>query len=461
MGANVIYKLPHRVHNGYGLKDALVDYANEQGATLIITVDNGIAAVDAVEYAKKLNIDVIITDHHEAQDVIPDCLIINPKVNKEYPFEGLCGCGVVFKLVYALIDNFEQTDLYNNLIEIVAIGTIADQMDIMDENRTFVIKGLQKLQNTSNIGIRELFINAGLEGKKIDADTVGFFIGPNINATGRVDTPDIALNLLLSDDSFEADKHAKKIIKLNDLRKDLQKQAIESLVIDENDKCVISLIDNVNAGIAGIVAAKVVETYQKPCFILHEGHQNKEILSGSGRTFGDFNIMDCVVNNKHIVEGGGGHKGACGVAVKKDRLNIFKEACNSQFENWVKENPGCMTPTLNCTCEVDLQNINTRLTGNIERLKPFGPGNPMPIFATKNVIAKNARIVGKNKNVLQMTVEQGFCSIKCVAFENVKNKFLELGNPANIDIMYTIGLNEWPIGQFTVQLNVIDIRISK
>lgn len=457
MGANVIYKLPHRIHNGYGLKEPLVDFANDNGATLIITVDNGIAAISAVEYAKTLNIDVIITDHHEPQETIPDCLIVNPKVNKEYPFEGLCGCGVAFKLVTALIDNFEQTDLYNHLLEIVAIGTVADAMDIVDENRTFVIEGLKRLQQSTNIGIRNLFIAAGLDGKKISAETIGFFIGPNINATGRVDNPEIALNLLLSDDSFEASKYAKKVLSLNELRKDLQKAAIETLVINEDDKCIISTIDNVNAGIAGIVAAKIVDTYHKPCFVLHEGHNNKEILSGSGRTFGDFNIMDCVVKNKHIVEGGGGHKGACGVAVKAEKLELFRAACNKEFEEWMKNNPDCMTPTLNCTCEVDLQHINMRLSGNIDKLKPFGPGNPEPIFVSRNVNVKHAKVVGKNANVLQLTVEQGFASIACVAFESVKDKFLELGNPSKLDIMYSVGLNEWPVGEFKVQLNIIDI----
>ena len=457
MRANVIYKLPHRVHNGYGLKEPLVDFAKANGATLIITVDNGVAAVSAVEYAKSLNIDVIITDHHEPQETLPDCLIVNPKVNTEYPFEGLCGCGVAFKLVSALVDNFEQTDLYNHLLEIVAIGTVADAMDIVDENRTFVVEGLKRLQNSTNIGIRNLFIAAGLEGKKISAETIGFFIGPNINATGRVDSPEIALNLLLSDDSFEASKYAKRVLSLNELRKNLQKAAIESLVVDDNDQCIISTIDNVNAGIAGIVAAKVVDTYHKPCFILHEGHGNKEILSGSGRTFGDFNIMDCVVKNKHIVEGGGGHKGACGVAVKTERLELFKAACNNEFEEWMKNNPDCMTPTLNCTCEVDLQNVNMRLSNNIDRLKPFGPGNPEPIFVTRNVNVKQSKVVGKNANVLQLTVEQGFASIACVAFESVKEKFLELGSPKQLDIMYSVGLNEWPVGEFKVQLNIIDI----
>lgn len=457
MGANVIYKLPHRVHNGYGLKEQLVDFANDNGATLIITVDNGITAVSAVEYAKSLNIDVIITDHHEAQEVIPDCLIINPKVNKEYPFEGLCGCGVAFKLVTALIDNFEQTDLYNHLLEILAVGTVADAMDLVDENRTFVINGLKRLQKTTNVGIKELFILAGLDGKKIDVETIGFFIGPNINATGRVDSPDIALNLLLSDDSFEANKHAKKVLALNNLRKDLQKAAMESLIINEDDKVIVSTTTNVNAGIAGIVAAKVVDTYHKPCFILHEGHHNKEILSGSGRTFGDFNIIDCVTKNKHIVEGGGGHKGACGVAIKSEKLSLFKAACNTEFEEWMKNNPNYMTPTLNCTCEVDLQNVNMRLSSNIDRLKPFGSGNPEPIFVTRNVTVKQTKIVGKNANVLQLTVEQGFASIACVAFENIKEKFLELGSPKKIDIMYSVGLNEWPVGEFKVQLNIIDI----
>lgn len=457
LNANVIYKLPHRLHDGYGLQRSIIDYAIENNVDLIITVDNGITAVDAVRYAKENNIEVIITDHHEPQEELPDCLIINPKVNKEYPFDGLCGCGVAFKLVTALIDNFYDTELYNQLIEIVAIGTVADAMDLVDENRYIVIEGLKKLQNTHNRGLKQLFKLAGMEGKVYDANTIGFFLGPNINASGRVDSADIALNMLLADDDFEAEKYAKQILKLNEYRKELQNQAVKTLKINENDKCIIATIDSTNAGIGGIVASKVVDLYQRPCFILHG---NGEILSGSGRTFGDFEIINCVIKNKHIVEGGGGHKGACGVSVKASRLDEFRESCNKMFEKWLEDNPDGLTPTLSATCEIDLEFANSRLINNINKLQPFGNGNEEPIFITRNLSVKSFKVVGKNANVIQMTLEKGFIDIKCVGFENIKNKYFELNEPKNIDIMYNIGFNEWPKNVFTPQLTLIDIKES-
>ncbi len=454
LGANVIYKLPHRLINGYGLKNPLVDYAKEKGAALIITVDNGIAAVDAVKYAKDNGIDVIVTDHHDPQEVLPDCLIINPKVNTEYPFNGLCGCGVAFKVVSALVDNFEQTELYDSLIEITAIGTVADAMDLVDENRFIIIEGLKRLQNTSNVGLLELFKLGQLEGKTIDVGTLGFFIGPNINACGRVDSPDIALNMLLADDIVEANKYAKKTIQLNDKRKELQKNALDNLEINEEDKCIIGVINGSYAGIGGIVASNVVDLYHKPCFIFHG---NGEIISGSGRTFGDFEIINCVLQNKHIVEGGGGHKGACGVSLKLSRLEEFRTACNELFSEWLENNPQGLTPTLHSTCEMDIEFANMRLIKNIDRLKPFGSGNPEPIFTTRGLNVFSSKIVGKNENVIQFKFSKGFASVSAVGFKNIKDKYIELGSPKEVDIMYTIGINEWPAKTYNVQLTLIDI----
>lgn len=454
LGANVIYKLPHRLYDGYGLSRSIIDFAKDHNASLIITVDNGITAVDAVKYAQDSNIEVIITDHHEPQEVLPNCLIINPKVDKGYPFDGLCGCGVAFKLVTALVDNFYETELYNILIEIVAIGTVADAMDLIDENRFIVVEGLKRLQNTNNIGLLQLFKEAGIEGKLLDVNTIGFFIGPNINACGRVDSPDIALNMLLADDEVEGATYARKTLALNDKRKELQMSAVNSLEIDENDKCIVAMIDGKNAGIGGIVASKVVDTYQRPCFILHG---NGEVLSGSGRTFGDFEIIDCVLKNKHIVEGGGGHKGACGVAVKASRINEFKEACNKLFEEWLANNPDGLIPTLYSTCEIDLEFANMKLINNINRLKPFGTGNPEPIFITRGVIVSSSKIVGKNQNVMQFVFQKGFVDVKGVGFESIKDKYIEIGRPKTVDILYTLDANEWPKNIFTPQITVVDI----
>lgn len=456
--ANVIYKLPHRIKNGYGLKRPLVDYAIENGSTLIITVDNGIAAIDAVNYAKEKGIDVIVTDHHDVQEELPDCLIINPKEDLNYPFQGLCGCGVAFKLLSALIDDFFNTDIYETLIEIVAIATVADAMELIDENRFILIEGLKRLQDTQNDGLRELFDIGNLSGKTITSSTIGFFIGPNINACGRVDSPDIALNMLLADDVVEANKFANKVVNLNSYRKELQLKALESLQVNEEDNVIVTIIDDKYAGIVGIIASNIVDKYHKPCFVFHG---DKEIIGGSGRTFSDFEIINCVVKNKNIVEGGGGHKGACGVSIKSNRIEEFKVACNKLYDEWLKNNPQSSSPTLNATCEIPLELANMRLINNIKKLEPFGSGNPEPIFVSKNIDVLTSRVVGKSQNVIQFTFGDNNCSVKGIGFNSIKEKFEQEGSPMKVDIMYTVDINEWPANVFNPQLNIIDIVVSE
>ena len=457
LNANVIYKLPHRVKNGYGLSNKLVDYAKENNTNLIITVDNGIAAAEVVDYAKQLGIDVIVTDHHEPKEILPNCLIINPKVSNSYPFNGICGCGSAFKTISCLIPDFENSDIYEQLLEILAIGTIADAMELIDENRTFVIEGLKLLNNTKNIGLKCLFEKTGLSDKVIDVISIGYIIGPNINAAGRLESPDIAMDLLLSDDEFEAEKLANKLIKLNEKRKDLQSKVVEGLEVNNEDNCLIEIIDECNAGIAGIIASKVVETYHKPCFILH---QKNEILSGSGRTFDKFNLVSCIENHKDIVIGGGGHESACGVSINKDNIDKFRQACNKEFDDWLKNNPDKITPSLNVTCETDFNLLDKRLISNINRLQPFGNGNLEPTFATFNAKATQIKIVGKNLNTIQFNFEKNNIKIKAVGFSKIKEKYDKIGDSSEYDILYKIGLNEWPKGIFNVQLIIDDIKVS-
>jgi single-stranded-DNA-specific exonuclease len=455
MNANVIYKLPHRLINGYGLKKPLVDYAHEHKATLIITVDNGVAANEAIKYAQDLGIDVIVTDHHEPQAILPDCLIIDPKVNKEYPFDGLCGCGVAFKVIQALIPDFENTPLYGHLMEILAIGTIADVMSLVDENRTFVIDGIKRLNNTTNVGLKQLFKLYKLEDKEIDVTTIGFFIGPNINVAGRLESPDLAIKLLLSDDEVEADNYAGILLKLNDKRKALQKEALSKIDVDPKNNCIIEIIESSNAGIGGVIASNVVGKYNRPCFVLHE---HEGVATGSGRTFGDFNIMSCITNHLDLVIGGGGHKGACGMSIKTENLDMFQIECNKEFDKWLEKNPDGLVPKISATCEINFEDISRRLVSNFSRLKPFGMGNPEPIFMTTSVDVSSSRIVGKNQNVIQFVFKKGFNEVKAVGFENLKNKYIEMGSPKKIDILYNIGLNEWPVGEFSIQLSIIDIK---
>lgn len=462
-GIDVIYRLPHRVKDGYGLKNKLVDYAKENNCTLIITVDNGIAAHEPVEYAKSLGIDVIVTDHHEPQEIIPDCLVIDAKVDKNYPFDDLCGCGVAFKVIKALVPEIKPTsimennNLYDQCLELVCIATVADAVNLVDENRTFIIEGLKKINDTKNVGLKKLLEITELIEKQIEVDNIGFTIGPCVNAAGRIDSPDVAIELFLSDDEVIAEKNAKNLIKLNEKRKDMQHEAMEKLEVNDDDKCIVAITENINAGINGIIASKIVDKYLRPCFVLSD-NEKTNVLHGSGRTFGQFHIIDCILNHKDVVESGGGHKGACGVAIKKDNIDLFRKCCSEEYKVWLKENPDKINPIIDVTCSLDFNLVNTRLYNNINKLKPFGNGNKEPMFMSENIKISKHKVVGKKKNVVQFEFNQDYITIKGVGFESIKNKYEEIGCPENVNILYTIGLNEWPAGKFNIQLSIVDIE---
>jgi single-stranded-DNA-specific exonuclease len=369
---------------------------------------------------------------------------------------------VAFKLIMALIPNLEEQnpELYEELVSLATIGTIADVMELMDENRYYVKKGLQFLSNPRNIGLRALVQKLNLYEKELSADSIGFAIGPCINAAGRLKSADIAANLILSDDPVEAGKLADKLIKINEERKDLQKSVINQLTIDESDDFIIVNADGVGHGILGIIAGKIAEKYQKPCFVLG-GNEQENKLSGSGRSVYGYDINSCVQANKDIAAGGG-HSAACGVGLKFENLAEFRKRCNEHFRAWL-DNASIddLTPSLDVVCEIELNSISERLISNLTKLEPYGAGNDVPVFATMDLNVDSFKIVGKNANVIQMVLSKGGCEVKAVGFENVQEKYEEIGQPSKVDVIYTLELNEWPKGVYTPQLKLQDIRISE
>ena len=460
LGANVYYKLPHRLKDGYGIQEKSILQMQKDGAELIITVDNGIASIDAINKAIELGIEIIVTDHHQPQEQLPNCLFLDAHVpGSNYPFLDLCGAGVAFKLASVLIDDFENCEIYNDLLVSATIGTISDVMPIYGENRRIIIDGLRLINSGYNIGIQKLLEVLNLDGKEIDSGTIGFKIGPCINAAGRLDTPLHSLNLLLSDDDYSALKYANKLNDLNEKRKTIQKEIAQNIDVDNNNKVIISTIDGKIAGIAGILASNIAEKYMKPCFIFHN---DKTKCIGSARTFGNFPVIECLNKSRDIIISGGGHNAACGLAIAPEMLPNFQESCNNVFDEWIKQNPDGLIQELFSTCEIsDFDVITEKLINNINKLKPFGEGNPEPVFITKDVNVENIRIVGKNKNVIQFVCEKNFRKIKCVGFESFMKKFEECKNPKNIDIMYKVGINEFPAGIKNVQLTLIDFKMRR
>lgn len=463
LGLDVIWYLPNRFIDGYGMNTRIIDLAISEGAQLGITVDNGIAAHEQIKYANEHGLEIIVTDHHEFEaDELPTEITIDPKIDDNYPFKGICGCMVAFKLVQALIPDLEENhnDLYKELVSITTIGTIADVMDIVDENRYLVKQGLEYIQSTKNIGLRNLLKESKLWDKVLKSENIGFNIGPCINAAGRLDSPDIGVHLLLSDDDIESTKLAQKLIKFNETRKELQEEVVKNLVVSEEDKIIIIVEENIGHGILGIIAGKIAEKYQKPCFVL--GY-NKETgkLSGSGRSILDYNLFSLIDNNRDIV-GGGGHAAACGINLHIDNLEEFRRRCNKDFSEWLENsNIEEMIPTKEALCEVNFGIIDKKLIDSINRLQPFGTGNPEPLFITRNVCINKYKIVGQTGNAMQLVLSDDYNVLNGITFGNTMEKYIELGSPKHVDILYSADLNEWPKDNFTVQLKVKDIRLSK
>jgi len=458
---NVIWQVPDRFKDGYGMNKRLVDVAYNDDCKLIVTVDNGIAAKEVIEYANSLGLDIVVTDHHQVKQYgIPTEITVDPHIDDNYPFKSICGCMVAFKLIQALIPDleFSNIDLYRELLAITTIGTITDVMDLVDENRFYVKQGLNCLAFTKNIGLRVLLEKLGLYKKDLKSDDIGYTIGPCLNATGRLESPDIAVNLLLCDDPAEADKLADKIIKLNEKRKDLQKEALDSLVVNDDEKFIVAVMEDIGHGLLGIIAGQIADKYKRPCFVLG-GNKEKGKLSGSGRSIYTYNIFKIIEENGDIIVSGGGHTAACGVEINYDDLEEFKKRCNNNFSEWMQNaTEEDLTPTLDIVSEIDLGLVNERLISNIDKLKPYGNGNEEPIFASLNLKVESFKVVGKNLNTIQFTFSDGHSEIKAVGFRSIKEKFEELGEPSVVDVAFTIALNEWPKGKFTPQLLVKDIR---
>jgi len=455
--SNVFWKVPHRVKDGYGISKNLIDEAYKDNVNLIITVDNGVVAHEQIKYANSLGIDVIVSDHHQLNSLgVPTSITVNPHIDNNYPFKNICGSTVAFKLVSALIPNLSSDERLNNeLITMVALATVADVMPLIDENRFYVKKGLELLNNCENLGLNILIEKLKL--KNITSTDIGYKIAPCLNAAGRLESADLAVELLLTEDIKEANKITDKIIELNIMRQELQKKIMENIEINNDDNFIILKIDNVQHGLIGILAGDIKEKYNKPCFVVS---QKGEFLSGSGRSIDGYDIFSVIQNNKNIVSGGG-HMAACGISLKEENFLEFKKRCNEDFNNWIKINckDNKMEPTKYAVCESPLKLINIKLINNLDKLKPYGHSNYEPILATLNVNISEYKIVGKNLDTVQFTFEQDGIKIKSVGFKNILKKFTELNFPNKVDIMYAINLNEWN-GITSAQLIIKDLKIN-
>ena len=416
LGADVDSDIPDRMKDGYGLNRNLIDRALEADVDTIITCDNGIAAAEEIAYAKSMGMTIVVTDHHEVpyteigagrRYILPEAdAVVDPKQEDcTYPFKGLCGAAVAYKLVEALMEAMgKDAEDADYLMENVAIATIGDVMDLVDENRIFVKQGLDMLKRTENLGLKALMECTGVNVDKLSSYHIGFVIGPCLNASGRLDTAKRALELLEAKKVAEADLLAGDLKALNDSRKDMTAQAVEEAFIQvENSELkdadvLVVYLPECHESLAGIVAGRIREKYYRPVFVLTKGAEG---LKGSGRSIETWHMYEGLNRVKHLLSKFGGHKMAAGLSMPEENLEQFRKEIN--------EKSGITPEDLNEKIAIDMQLpfecVNEKFIGELAVLEPFGKGNARPVFAERQVQVESARILGKNKNVLKLQVK--------------------------------------------------------
>ena len=416
LGADVDSDIPDRMKDGYGLNRNLIDRALEADVDTIITCDNGIAAAEEIAYAKSMGMTIVVTDHHEVpyteigagrRYILPEAdAVVDPKQEDcTYPFKGLCGAAVAYKLVEALMEAMgKDAEDADYLMENVAIATIGDVMDLVDENRIFVKQGLDMLKRTENLGLKALMGCTGVNVDKLSPYHIGFVLGPCMNASGRLDTAKRALELLEAKKVAEADLLAGDLKALNDSRKDMTAQAVEEAFIQvENSELkdadvLVVYLPECHESLAGIVAGRIREKYYRPVFVLTKGAEG---LKGSGRSIETWHMYEGLNRVKHLLSKFGGHKMAAGLSMPEENLEQFRKEIN--------EKSGITPEDLNEKIAIDMQLpfecVNEKFIGELAVLEPFGKGNARPVFAERQVQVESARILGKNKNVLKLQVK--------------------------------------------------------
>ena len=416
LGADVDSDIPDRMKDGYGLNRNLIDRALEADVDTIVTCDNGIAAAEEIAYAKSMGMTIVVTDHHEVpyteigagrRYILPEAdAVVDPKQEDcTYPFKGLCGAAVAYKLVEALMEAMgKDAEDADYLMENVAIATIGDVMDLVDENRIFVKQGLDMLKRTENLGLKALMGCTGVNVDKLSSYHIGFVIGPCMNASGRLDTAKRALELLEAKKVAEADLLAGDLKALNDSRKDMTAQAVEEAFIQvENSELkdadvLVVYLPECHESLAGIVAGRIREKYYRPVFVLTKGAEG---LKGSGRSIETWHMYEGLNRVKHLLSKFGGHKMAAGLSMPEENLEQFRKEIN--------EKSGITPEDLNEKIAIDMQLpfecVNEKFVEELAVLEPFGKGNARPVFAERQVQVESARILGKNKNVLKLQVK--------------------------------------------------------
>lgn len=470
LGAKVDSDIPDRIKDGYGLNQHLIDRAHEDGIDTIITCDNGIAAAKEIEYGKALGMTIIVTDHHEVpykeneagrRYILPPAdAVVDPRQEGcEYPFKGLCGAAVAYKLVEALCEaNGQDVADLDYLLENVAIATVADVMDLTEENRILVKQGLEMLKRTSNLGLRALIQCIGLEGKKIQAYHIGFILAPCLNASGKLDTAKRALALLRAKTEREADMLAGDLKALNESRRDMTDRVVDEAMAKvertdiRGDKVLVIYLPDCHESLAGLVAGRVRENYYRPVFVLTDSEDG---VKGSGRSIESYSMYEELTGCGDLLTKFGGHPMAAGLSIDKENVEKFKRRLNDQCTLSEEE----LTEKVVIDMELPFTAITEQFIDELEYLEPFGKGNAKPVFAARGVFMQHVKIIGKNKNVAKATaIDAAGNRMEAICFHDAQEfaKQCERNN-GKMSITFYPGINEFR-GERQIQIVITHYR---
>ena len=464
LGAQVRPYIPHRVEEGYGLNTGALRELARRGSRVVVTVDCGIRSLPEVAYGRRLGLDIIVTDHHAPGEELPPAIAaINPRqASCRYPFKELAGVGLAFKLAQALLRANRQTPVVSgqvdldeeDLLDLVALGTVADLAPLLGENRALVKRGLEKLNRPQRLGLQALISQAGVRPGQITATTIGYILGPRLNAAGRLDTAMASYNLLTSSSPAEAESLALELEKVNHERQRLTVETLERareqvLAMGEEEKLFFVAAEDYLPGIVGLVAQRLTEEFYRPSVVVELG---KEVSRGSARSIPEFNITAALDQCRDLLVRYGGHAAAAGFTVANANLEPLAERLRQMAMHQLEGLE--LLPTLPVDAEVDLSEINWATYALLEQLEPFGYANPTPLLLSRGVIVRDARLVGEGH--LKMTLSDGRVVWDAIAFHQGE----WVGKlPPSLDIVYTLEVNEWN-GEKRLQLNVKDLRPS-
>ena len=454
MGGNVISYIPGRLEEGYGLNPIAIRQLHAEGVKLIVTVDCGITAVEEAQLCKQLGIDLVITDHHECKEQLPEAVaVVDPhRPDGGYPHKNLSGVGVAFKLAAAL--SGDQLGVLCNYADMVCLGTVADVMPLVGENRVFVARGLELLRHTHRPGIAALMKESGCESDNVNATSIGFMLAPRINAAGRMGQIELAVDLFLTDDEDKAAYLAQSLCELNRQRQqvesDIYRQAVQMLPTGSTPEAIVLADERWHQGVVGIVASRIAEEYCCPTFLIClDGDHGK----ASSRSFGGFNLFQALKNHSHLLESYGGHELAAGFTIHRSQIDAFREAVCRDARQYYAESGQRTVLDIDCAVTADLLSVGS--IDALSALEPCGNGCPKPVLMLEKLVVDRLALVGNSRH-MRLRLKQGHHMLGAICFCATTDTFpIQPGDI--VDVAFQPQVNEFR-GVRSVQLNVQDIR---